>query len=363
MAQQQYPVTSEHVRILGRTIRIGDALWLGWSGSGIEFTTDASEVTIEILGVTPTGAEADYAYLGIIHDDDVDNLQRIRVERGQHTYTVLSNFELRRHKIEIIKLSEARNDKVGLLQITADTPLVPTRQPDRRMLFIGDSITAGYGIDCDDPAHYNGLTTAAENVTKAYSWRTARALNADYQIIAWSGNGIISQYIDPDTDLPVTEDLIPTLYPYTDRATEQIVKIYMTAHGNRQNLTDLTVYDPRSFVPDTIVTFLGTNDATFTQGIPARERYYTERYAQFLKALRVDYPQARRIVLYGTMENSLSDACAYAAQLTGSDYLALPPMDPDTEGIGAVMHPSAMTQQRIADILTRNIQAADLLRK
>lgn len=362
MAQQQYPVTNEHVRILGRTLRIDNALWLGWSGSGIEFTSDAQEVTIEIMAITPTGAPEDYAYLGLIIDDDVDHLQRIRLERGQHTYTLLSNFALRRHKIQLIKLSEARNDKVGLISLTADTPLVPTRQPQRRILFVGDSITAGYGVDCADPAHYDGLTTAVENVTKAYSWLTARALGADCQIIAWSGNGVISHYIDPDTDLPITEDLIPALYPYTDRATEQIVKIYMTAHGNRQNLTDLTVYDPHTFVPDTIVTFLGTNDATFTKGIPARERYYTERYTQFLKALRADYPNARCVVLYGTMEESLKEACAYAARLSGADYLELPPMNPETEGVGAVMHPSLITHQHIADILVQNIQVADALR-
>lgn len=61
------------------------------------------------------------------------------------------------------------------------------------------------------------------------------------------------------------------------------------------------------------------------------------------------------------MEQSLAEACAHAAALTESDYLALPIMDPATEGIGAVMHPSAVTQQRIADILVQNIQAADAL--
>lgn len=362
MAEEQFPVTTEHVRILGRTLRIGGALWLGWSGSGIEFTTDASLVTIRIQAITPTGAPSDVAYLGLILDGDEQSMQRIKVERGEHTYTLLSNFALRRHTVQLIKLSEARNDKVGLLSITADTPLVPTRESDRRILFIGDSITAGYGIDCEDPAHYDGLTTAAENVVKAYAWQTARALGAACHIIAWSGSGIISQYIDQDSDLPVTEDLIPALYPYTDRSTEEIVKIYLSAHGKGENPRQHTVFDPQTFVPDTIVTYLGTNDASFTRGIPSRERYFTERYTQLLKALRADYPNARRVVLYGTMEQSLSESCAMAAHLTESDYLELPLMDPETEGIGAAMHPSAMTQQRIAQILTRNIETTDLLR-
>lgn len=362
VAQQQFPVTNEHVRIFGRTLRIRDALWLGWSGSGIEFTTDASEVTVEITAVSATGLMADAAYLGIILDDNEAEMTRIRIERGEHSYTVLSNFELRRHTVRLVKLTEARNDKVGLLSLTADTPLVPTKEPVRRLLFIGDSITAGYGVDCKDPMYYNGLTTSVENVTMAYSWRTARALGADCHVIAWSGNGIISHYIDPDTDLPVTEDLMPSLYPYVDRSTEEIVRIYLSARGESRDLHNLTVFDPESYIPDTIVTYLGTNDATFTREIPVREQYFTDRYVQLLNALRKDYPNARRIVLYGTMERSLSEACAHAAALTESDYLELPMMDPQTEGMGAIMHPSAITHQRIADILVQNIEAADALR-
>lgn len=356
MAVQQYPMTAEYVRILGRTLRIDGMLWLGWSASGIAFTTQAAEAAVDILAVTATGDAADYAYLGVIVDGDDAHLRRIRIERGRHSYPILSDGAPGTHRIELIKLSEARNDKIGLVSVTADAPITPAETPAGRILFIGDSMSAGYGIDCADPAHYDGLTTAAENVTRAYSWLTARALGADVQIIAWSGNGIISQTIDPDTDLPVTEDLMPALYPYVDRTTEEIVKIYLSAHGRSENLRELTVFDPRDFVPDVIVTYLGTNDASFTKGIPAREQHFMERYVELQRALQADYPDATRIVLYGSMEQSLALMCEMAAHVTDADYLQLPPIDPATEGTGAGMHPSAIGHRNIAARLTARIR-------
>ena len=45
---------------------------------------------------------------------------------------------------------------------------------------IGDSITCGYGVDDEDENHQ--FTTATEDVTKAYAYKTAKALDAEYSI-------------------------------------------------------------------------------------------------------------------------------------------------------------------------------------
>lgn len=49
------------------------------------------------------------------------------------------------------------------------------------MEFIGDSITCGYGVDDPDKEHH--FKTATEDVTKAYAYKTALALNADYSMV------------------------------------------------------------------------------------------------------------------------------------------------------------------------------------
>ena len=67
----------------------------------------------------------------------------------------------------------------------------PTQNSARKIEIIGDSITAGYGVD---DVKENGFSTATEDVTKTYAYKTAAALQADYSVVAYSGHGIVSGY-------------------------------------------------------------------------------------------------------------------------------------------------------------------------
>ena len=63
----------------------------------------------------------------------------------------------------------------------------PPLPRDRRLLFIGDSITAGYGVLCNDSAA--PFTPDTESAYHTYAAVAARALNADAHVIAYSGKG------------------------------------------------------------------------------------------------------------------------------------------------------------------------------
>ncbi len=158
-----YAVTGMNVRIIGRVLRIAHTTWLGWSGSGIAFKTSASEVTADLVSITNSGSYADYAYLGLVLNDDIEHMQKIRVDRGTHTIELLHNPELHETKVQLLKLSESRNDKIGIAMIHADSPILPTRAKERKILFIGDSVTAGYGVDIEDDGAYS-FSTRDENV-------------------------------------------------------------------------------------------------------------------------------------------------------------------------------------------------------
>jgi hypothetical protein len=86
-----------------------------------------------------------------------------------------------------------------------------------------------------------------------------KKLRAEYQMVCWSGIGIISNYTEQDT--PNEEWLMPVLYPYTDKACDLAI-------GNDPELWDFS-----RFVPDCIVINLGTNDNSYTKGIPTGLRY------------------------------------------------------------------------------------------
>ncbi len=63
----------------------------------------------------------------------------------------------------------------------------PPEPRQRRLLFIGDSITAGYGVLCNDSV--GPFSPETESAFHAYAAVAARALEADAHVIAYSGKG------------------------------------------------------------------------------------------------------------------------------------------------------------------------------
>ena len=365
--KNRYEIKPDNVKIMGRTLRIDGTTWLGYSASGVSFYTYAREVSVQLQAISESGDPSQTAVIGIVLNDDYDRIRKIAVRRGKAEYPVCVNFSGGAVKVALFKLSEVWNDKVGIVCIYADEDIVPVEPSKRKILFIGDSITAGYGIEVSEgPGMADAYTfrTMDVNPLKNYAGQTARRLGADFTNLCWSGNGVISQYIPPDTDIPDTKDLLPDLYPYTDRTTEQVVRILLSAKGSRRAVLNsdaapgakdgLTVFNPADFVPDVIVAALGTNDASFTKGIKRRERLFAERYAAFMMALGRDYPRAVRLIIHGIIESSLTDACRAAAQYAGAYFMEIPPLRPE-EGYGGGGHPSYLAHCRIADQLTDEI--------
>src|SRR6185369_6962338 len=65
----------------------------------------------------------------------------------------------------------------------------------RQIEFIGDSWTAGYGdMSTTRDCNSNGGVTRNSNADSTFAALTAKDFNADYQIMAWSGLGMVRNY-------------------------------------------------------------------------------------------------------------------------------------------------------------------------
>lgn len=141
-------------------------------------------------------------------------------------------------------------------------------RPKLRIEFIGNSITCGYGTDADSGDTHFSYDT--ENHTLSYAYLTARALDADFNIVARSGIGMYRSYNGPREGTP--DNRIPGEYDHT--------LIYDPAH----------YWDHRSFRPDIICINLGTNDTSV-------DNYditlFEEAYKKFLAHLHLLQPQAK----------------------------------------------------------------------
>lgn len=339
-----------HVKHLGRVLFQDSILWLALSGSGIAFTFYGRHLELCLQGDdnadSPT--QDDKARFAI-WIDDIRVMDTTLTEPEMHCTLIDNTFPAAYH-VRVVKLSEAPMSIIGIRQLAADDEAVftPAKESERKIEFIGDSITCGYGIDDDNLDH--AFSTATEDVTKAYAYLTSQALHADYSMVSYSGHGIISGYTE--TDEKKEEELIPPFYPLVG-----------FSHGTYKGcaLTD-TPWDFSAFIPDLIVINLGTNDDSYCQDIISRQEEFSSQYRAFLKEVRDKNPRAVILCSYGLMNERLyphiEKAVLSYRKECGDENIHLLRFTMQTENDGYVInyHPSIKTHNAAAWVLTQKIK-------
>ena len=263
---------------------------------------------------------------------------------GEETWTVFEGVPARTAAVRFVKLSECTQSILGIRAIETDGSLSPVPGRARKIEFIGDSITCGYGVEGDETQVFQ---TATENAEKAWAVLTARALDADAMLTCFSGHGLLSGYTEGERN---DRELVQPYY-------ERVGSNSFVLPGGRR-LQDIP-WDFSRFRPDTVVIHLGTNDASWVRGQPERRAQFRERYAAFLPVVRRNNPQARILCILGTLTEDLNEdmlqAVAEYIRTSGDGRIracAVPLQDRERDGIGTDGHPSPATQRRLADRVT-----------
>lgn len=91
-----------------------------------------------------------------------------KVKEGICNYEVFSRRQREQVTVKIVKLTEMQYGTAEILELAVDGEVVPTGESEHQILFVGDSLTAGYGVSgsADDLI----FTTETEDVTKGYSY-------------------------------------------------------------------------------------------------------------------------------------------------------------------------------------------------
>lgn len=214
----------------------------------------------------------------------------------------------------------------------AEAPVLP----ERRIEFIGNSITCGYGVESENPK--DPFTYDTENHFYTYAARTARALKAQHLVVARSGIGIYRNYAGPRSG---SKDCMPAMY-------EQVL------------FTDSTeLWNHALYTPDVVCVNLGTNDISLND---YDMDLLTDGYRRFMKKLRSIYPKAKLVLLSGSMTDSQAlsdlkkamDMVADEMHKNGDKEVYRFDMSPQTGslGMGASYHPSMRQHQKMASELT-----------
>lgn len=238
-----------------------------WQGSYIEFgIKGAAWVDLQF------SRKAGQVYFNLWMDD---KLELFIPENGVNRIELPKNYSV--IKVKLIKRNEAASGTIAFdgLTIPRGGHIFELEKPEPavRLLFFGDSITAGACNEDGKEDQWEDMST--HNALRSYAALTAKNLNAEYQNISISGMGISMGYTQ--SKFPETWN---KLYPY--------------------GASEFAAQD--EFKPDYVFINLGENDDSWSNNRGVQFPLdYDERYISMVREMRKVYPEARFVLLRGGM--------------------------------------------------------------
>lgn len=254
---------------------VGDAARYTWPGTYFEGRFSGTGV-----GISLNDATNDYTVQ--VDGSTVATL----VTPGRTTYWV-DNLAAGDHRVRLTKRTEspwAVGEFDGLVAAPDGAILASPAPRSRQLTFIGDSWTAGYGnVSTTRDCSTNGGVTRNSDAATSFGALTAQRLDADYQLLAHSGLGMVRNYNGQNPEM--------TFRTSFDQTT--------------QAMWDSTPWqNPATWRPQVIVVGLGIND--FSTALNPGERWpdadhfaadFTNTYLAFLDKLRSQYGPDTYLVL------------------------------------------------------------------
>ena len=192
----------------------------------------------------------------------------VRAGKGVADYSLFKAERAGEHTISLTRRNESWQGTCTLLGFsfgTAGDWLAAPELPQRKLMFIGDSVTCGE-MAARTIAVATCIRKLNSNARVSYGMLVARHLGAQCHLVSYGGRGIIRDW-------------------QGIRDTRNAPQFYELALPD-----DPTVrWDYSRYVPDAIGIQLGTND--FSQGIPDQNEFINA-YVQFVEKVRRDAPQS-----------------------------------------------------------------------
>ena len=328
-AMVQQKLTGETTRLVGRVLQDKGLLRLEWTNSGVQLRFYGTGIRL-MVGTSET-RERYYPALAV------------RVDGGAYTrhtvktaglVTLAEGLPEGEHTVEVYKVTEPTTSALHLGYVQMDSGqraaalLEPPAAPERRIEFIGDSITCGYGNLGTSAT--KEFFTAQQDGLQTYASMTAEVLGADARYICMSGKGVVKN---------VKNDGGYTL--------PHLFTLDTPTHGEAWDFTGWT--------PDVVVINAGTNDVSGG----ATEEEFTAGALAFMQQVHAVYPDAAILWVYGMMNRQFHAAAEEAVkQYTASGgraaYLGL--RDVMLGEGGSAGHPNVKGHTARAELVTQAVR-------
>jgi lysophospholipase L1-like esterase len=282
-----------------------------------------------------------------LHMDDANNWFDVLVDgkalmvlqRPGKTMVSLENLGAGEHVIRLEKRTETQSATGafgGFFVARKEDALIP-RVRVRKMIFLGDSLTVGYGNTSQFSKCSKDEVFESTNTSEAFAPLVAKHFDAEYEVRAFSGLGLVRNY----GGVEYPQYHLPSLW---QRA------IFEDAQSHAGE------WDPQ-----VLVIGIGGND--FSTHVIASEKWKTQEemaaeyamtYVAFLKKLRETYPHTLIVMTWTSDFTALYTqtaakvfAQAQAEGMGNIDHLEFPKMD----RTGCNGHPNVRDDAKVAELL------------
>lgn len=209
-------------------------------------------------------------YIEIAVDDNPPF--RIQTKGKTNEIQIADGLSDTEHTVVICKDTESGIGYLDFTGLKCEQLLTLPPKPERKIEYIGDSITTGTGIDVAETPCGQGAWYDQHNAYMSYGPLTSRALGAQWQLTAVAGIGMTHSCCDMGIVMPEVFDK-------------------MILRDNKVQ------WDFKRYQPDVVTICLGQND-----GIQDSVKF-CNAYVQFVGKVREQYPKADIICLTSPMAN------------------------------------------------------------
>jgi hypothetical protein len=257
-----------------------------------------------------------------------DSLFVLTTNNMDNNYQLASKLQDKKHTLEIIRRTEWHGGNTTFLGLRIDKggKLDKPEIKDRKIEFIGDSYTCGYGVE--GKSHDEDFRYETENNYLTFGAITARALNAEYLMVCRSGIGIVQGYGGGRSF---------TMPRYYDEVILDSTKKW-----------DYNLYQTQLVVID-----LAGNDLS----APLDSAEFVNTYVDFLKHIRKNYVTATIVCIAGpsspdkgwpTWQNLIHGVVNQFGKIDKAvHYFEFTPFEPN----GSDWHPNVLEHKKMADEL------------
>ena len=327
----------------GRVEKLSDSeVILIGSASSVSFKITGNKCDINLKSLDNhhnwVSIEVDGIYKGRVKVE-VGEARNYPISIANKNESLQLNSDTVSHIITIYKATEASNGGVLFNGDDLITEELAPQTIKKKIEFIGNSITCGYGADETEITCGKGEWYDQHNAYLGYGPIVSRMMNVDYLLSSVSGIGMYRNWNNENQE----EANMPDVYQ----------NLYLDKNVNKPFSND--------YQPDLVSICLGTNDLSEGDGIKNRvtfnEDKFISNYIEFVKMIYKKYPDTRIILLSSPMlsgeKNQLLINCLNKIKaefntdstLKAIEIFQFKPMIP----AGCDYHPSAEDHAKMAE--------------